>query len=165
MAEHRRTAIVGQRRQAECMRLGDYLMRPSGSLNELATHAHFLRSLELGLRAQLPTPLNQHVGVANVRGETVVLYATSPEWLTRLRFALPAIRKCLTRCLKSKTAAKVEIRIALPADYGVSRSRPRRRLSSYASSFLQALARDTPDPSLRARFLALSRSDVPYDKS
>lgn len=144
--------------QAESLSLGQYIGRRCRRLNALVTHARFLRALDRELRAQLPLPLCEHVGVANVRDEIVVLYASSPEWLTRLRFALPAIRAYLKRRLKLKAAPHVEIRVALPKDYGVIKPAPRRQLSLTTSALLQEVAYGTTDPALQARFLALSRA-------
>ena len=144
--------------QAESLSLGRYIGRRCRRLNALVTHARFLRALELGLRAQLPLPLGEHVGVANVRDEIVVLYASSPEWFTRLRFALPAIRAYLKRRLKLKATPRVEIRIALSKDFGASRPAPLRRLSPDTCALLQEVAYGTTDPALQARFLALSRA-------
>ncbi|MGH6635276.1 MAG: DciA family protein [Gammaproteobacteria bacterium] len=146
---------------AESLSLGRYIGHRCQRLNALLTHAHFLRTLELELRAQLPLPLREHVGVANVRDEIIVLFASSPEWLTRLRFALPAIRAYLKRHLKLKAPPHVEIRVALSKeyrDYKASKPAPRRRLSPHASALLQEVAHGTTDPALQARFLALSRA-------
>ncbi|MGH8643123.1 MAG: DciA family protein [Gammaproteobacteria bacterium] len=143
--------------QGESSSLGRYIGRRC-QLNALVTHAHSLRALELELRAQLPLPLREHVGVANVRDEIIVLFASSPEWLTRLRFALPAIRAYLKRHLKLKAAPHVEIRVALSKNYRALKPAPRRQLSATTSALLQEVAYGTPDPALQARFLALSRA-------
>ncbi len=141
--------------------LGRYIGHRCQRLSALVTHAHFLRALELELRAQLPPPLREHVGVANVRDEIIVLFASSPEWLTRLRFALPAIRDYLKRHLKLKAPPHVEIRVALAKDcrgYRASKPPPSRQLSPTTSALLQEVAYGTTDPALQARFLALSRA-------
>lgn len=144
--------------QVESLSLGRYIKRRCQHLNRLVTHAHFLHALELQLREQLPLALREHVGVANVRDEIIVLFASSPEWLTRLRFALPPIRAYLKQHLNLKAAPQVEIRVALSKYYGSIKPAPRPQLSHATSALLQEVARGMTDPALQARFLALSRA-------
>jgi hypothetical protein len=58
----------------------------SPELASLVERARFLRQLDRTVRASLPETLSQHVQVANLRGDCLVMLADSPTWATRLRY-------------------------------------------------------------------------------
>jgi hypothetical protein len=66
----------------------------SNVLHQLQQHSVLFERFQKELEVSLPTPLNQHCRIANVREKTIVIHADSSLWATRLRFLSPdLIRK------------------------------------------------------------------------
>lgn len=61
----------------------------------------------------LPKPLAQHCRVVNLREQTVVIYADSAAWATRLRYLIPTVLQAWQQ--QSFDITKIEIRVHLEA--------------------------------------------------
>jgi len=64
-----------------------------GMLSVLRQHTYLIQRFQQLLSVNLPTSLNQHCYIANLRGTTVVVYVDSGLWATRLRYLVPEILK------------------------------------------------------------------------
>jgi len=65
---------------------------PSGVLHPLNQQSQFLKRLDKICKDSLPTPLNQHCHVANLRDKTLVIHTDSSLWATRLRLFVPVLK-------------------------------------------------------------------------
>jgi len=61
----------------------------------------------------LPKPLAQHCRVVNLREQTVVIYADSAAWATRLRYLIPTVLQAWQQ--QPFDITKIEIRVHLEA--------------------------------------------------
>ena len=130
----------------------------------------------------LPKPLAQHCRVVNLREQTVVIYADSAVWATRLRYQIPTILQAWQA--QPFDITKVEIRVHLEAiepssapavveSLGVNpvvqlppktttkKSRGPYPLTENAADYLRNTANATTHPRLKAVLLRLaSRSQT-----
>jgi hypothetical protein len=67
------------------------MANPSGVLCRINQHSQTIKRLDNLSKASLPTPLNQHCHVANLRDKTLVIHAESNLWATRLRLLAPEL--------------------------------------------------------------------------
>jgi len=63
----------------------------SGTLSPLRQQHQLLKIFGQHLFAALPSPLNQHCYVANVRAHTLVIHTDSALWATQLRLRVPEL--------------------------------------------------------------------------
>ncbi len=69
------------------------LAKSSGLLSQLSQHSKLLKQIEKIFQESLPTPLNQHCYVANLREKTLVIHTDSSLWATRLRYITPELKQ------------------------------------------------------------------------
>lgn len=81
------------------------------TLSAIIRRAHEFQALEELVRSWLPPALAPHVGVANIRDDTLVLTVKSAVWATRLRYECPAILEAARRCEATRTVTDVKIRM------------------------------------------------------
>jgi hypothetical protein len=60
-------------------------------LRGLQQHAQQLQHLQKILQMELPTPLNQHCYLANLREQTLIIHTDSALWAMRLRYLSPEL--------------------------------------------------------------------------
>jgi hypothetical protein len=75
--------------------VNSFLSGLPGNLHQIADHCSQLQRLTRLVREFLPSPLNQHCQVANIRDQHLVLHADSPAWSTMLHFQAPALLEYL----------------------------------------------------------------------
>ena len=149
----RKAAVPGNRFSS----LSCILSAPSGRLQALRRRAARLESLTQALRAALPEDLAPHVQVANLRGDTVVLAADSPAWLTLLRLQAPQVLRRL-RALPGMGALRTLRMRVLAAPAGAPAAAPRRAgLSAAAGRHLRQAADALGDPALARALVRLAR--------
>jgi hypothetical protein len=73
------------------MKTFSQLMMKHGALNQLFQQSQLLKQLEQTLYTQLPTPLNQHCHIANLRGKVLIIHTDSALWATQLRYLIPEL--------------------------------------------------------------------------
>jgi len=129
----------------------------SSALGGLIRHAAQLKDLNEHLGRELPAPLNQHVTVANVYQDTLVLNTGSPVWAARLRYLTPSILDSV-RCRPGySTLRSVRVRISLPEPITVAeRSSSPCRPSRASADNLRHAAEGTADPGVRSALLRLA---------
>ncbi len=124
-----------------------YLFRQAEELLDIAKQ----------LKVHLPPPLNQHVTVANFRGNTLVLHTSSPTWCTKARYLEQEIIKCLKNSTALKELRHIIVKVSVPSQYPNDEVLlPRPRLSAQTADFLKQTADSVSDPALKATFLAIA---------
>ena len=86
------------------------------TLSGIIQRARDMQALEGLVRSWLPPTLAPHVGVSNVRDDTLVLTVRSAVWATRLRYECPAILAAAPRHEATRTVKDVRIRMAVDGD-------------------------------------------------
>ncbi|OGT21317.1 MAG: hypothetical protein A2V90_03570 [Gammaproteobacteria bacterium RBG_16_57_12] len=123
-------------------------------LPRLIQRAQRLNDISCHLSLHLGQPLGQHVKVANIRGNTVILLIDSPAWLSKLRYISPAVVKYL----KDYGVSAVELQVdperktsPLPSP------RPAASLSRASAELITSTAETTADPGLAKALQRLAR--------
>ena len=119
----------------------------SGPLGQLLAGSARQQALLQAVRELLPSALARQCQGAVIHGDTLVIFATSASWCTRLRFAaghLPA--QLSTRC--GMRLAGLKLQLTPP----VLQPSPRRRhqpISAQTARLLRATAESIPESTLR----------------
>jgi hypothetical protein len=103
------------------------------------------RTLE-HVRHLLPTELAPHLTAALREGDRLVLFAASPVWASRLRFAVPVLRASLDAPIR-------DVRIRTAPERGIAPTRNRRSLqvsllSPQSADQIRQIATAIADPQL-----------------
>jgi len=133
------------------------LSRRDSALNSLLERAQHLQQLTQALRESLDTQLAEHVTVANLREQTVVISTDTPAWLTQLRYQAPTILHLLKTLPGLEDLQKVQFKIQ-PASH-TPPTGPSRRvfLSTDSAELLKSAALSTEDDELAEALYRLSR--------
>ena len=83
----------------------------SGLLCHLSKHSHKLKQLDNKIKASLPTPLNQHCHVANLRENTLVIHTDSALWATRLRYMVSSLIQQWQQDVSMPLIEQVDVRV------------------------------------------------------
>lgn len=118
-------------------------------LGWLLDRAARLAAISSDLAAVLPSPMRQHVGLANIRGETVVMVADSAAWATQLRYMQHAVLERL-REHHRLAVHRLTVKIAPAGEPPRKSTTHPARLPESSARHLAALAADETDPSLAA---------------
>lgn len=120
----------------------------------LLSKARRLQALQTQLRSLLPESQADHVAVANIRGQRLVLSADSNAWATRLRYQSADLLRSLRD--KGWPFLRIDVRVGtryqLPPVQKVQRSIP-----ASARQLLKKTAQHVDDPSLAAALQRLSQ--------
>ena len=132
-----------------------HLLKDKPTLKRLELEVSAQKALLGEVRGLLPDDLAPHCVAARTRQQQLVLYADSPAWATRLRFAAPQ----LPGLLRSHHPALHEARVRLLISRGAPAPRARKaRHSNAAAHIIQQTAMNTREPDLREALLRLSRT-------
>jgi hypothetical protein len=77
----------------EMKSFGQLLANSSGILCHLSHHSQTLKQVEKIFKESLPSPLNRHCHIANLREQTLVVNTDSSLWATRLRYIIPELKQ------------------------------------------------------------------------
>jgi hypothetical protein len=126
-----------------------------------ALYDHALRLIELQkrLRTTLPSPLNDHVTVANCKKGTLIIYTDSAAWAARLRFRVPEMLKSINEAPQEIPLQAIRIKVR-PPDAKQLLPADKLSISDDTARLLQRMAETISDPDLRASLLRLSRHNT-----
>ncbi len=131
------------------------------SFRAVRDKARELDSLNQKLQAFLPSPLNKHCTIANLRQDVLVLSVSSPAWSARIRYMTPAILNYLQDKCSLDGLKSLRIKVCLPEIKKLERRIRPAALSKKAAAGLNDFAETLSDEPLRdvMRKLASRASD------
>jgi len=135
------------------------LAAQNDSLQSLLERAAVLDGVNQRLLRLLPSPLNQHICLANIREDTAVIMADSSAWLTRARYQGAEILQLLRQEPGLAQLKKLHFKIQPLAQYP-ERPVSRPQLSENAAELLISTAKVIADPKLKSALHNLSRRHV-----
>jgi len=139
-------------------KVGTLLASAAPGLQQVLEKAAILDQLTRDLRASLPAPLNQHVSVANIRENTLIIGANSSAWITRVRYLAPSILKLIRQKTGLKELNKVHFKV-ITAQSPEPESHSRQpNMSKGTSLLLESTAKGVVDQTLKAALRRLSRN-------
>jgi len=87
------------------------LSKPGSALDAIVARATQLRQLTQMVQQLLDAPMNQHVYVANVRDNTLVIGTDSSVWHTRIKYLAPMILEHIKQKPGLQSLNRVEFRV------------------------------------------------------
>ncbi|MFM9888766.1 MAG: DciA family protein [Burkholderiales bacterium] len=125
-------------------------------LSRLCEKAALLSSLQRAVDRVTPTELAGKCTVANVRGQALVIHASTNAAAARLRLTLPRLLATVQESSRDLNAIKVEVQIPTSATSGPGQSR-KSVLSTHASDALRGLEARLPASRLREAVGSLAK--------
>lgn len=138
-------------------KLSQVVHAPNSQFQHLVQHSQAVQQLEQQLVACLPQPLRAQCHVANVTEDSVVIYAHSAVWATRLRYLQAELLAHAQQCT-GLPLTRVIVKVQ-PSSGAVVKPPPAtaapRTLSADNASLLRAVAENMSHRQLRHALLRL----------
>lgn len=115
----------------------------TASLPDIVEKAELLNQLERQLKSLLPTSIANHIKIANLRDNTLVIETISAAWASRIKFEnKKLLQKMQTEVLPMLTSIEVKVnpRLSKAASTAVETNRT---ISTKAAEHLEELAQST----------------------
>ncbi len=135
-----------------------FLSGKSGNLQKLYHHARKLIEIREYLKSVVPFPINNHITVANLYDNTLIINADSAAWAARLRFYTPEILKALNDNNICTSVKSIRIKVMPPDNVQHDHTEEKLSISADTAALLQHVAESIVDPDLRETLLKLSRN-------
>ena len=135
-----------------------YLSGKKGGIAHLVTKAKLLSHLNQEFLKYVPTPVNQHVELANIQGVLLNVIADSPAWAAKFRYMSQQILPTLRKNIKYFQHVR-EISVSTkPKLYNNSESRKlnKRIVSQSAKSCLEEMASGLENGQLKTSLFRLA---------
>ena len=91
--------------------IGQVLRNSTGGFAQVLERAKELRRLTIRLRNLVDAPLNQHIHVANIRDNTLVIGTDSSVWHTRIKYLAPTLLDQMKQIPGLENLKSVEFRV------------------------------------------------------
>jgi len=91
--------------------IGQVLSNSSGGFAQVLERAKQLRKLTSQLRNMVDAPLNQHIHVANIRDNILIIGTDSAVWHTRIKYLAPTILEQMKQHKGLEKLQTVEFRV------------------------------------------------------
>ncbi|VAW69862.1 hypothetical protein MNBD_GAMMA09-623 [hydrothermal vent metagenome] len=115
-----------------------------------------LNELNRAIKISLPRDCHDHVQVAGIRGNQLIILTDSPVWRTRLRM----MSQAMLEALHQHTGLKLHrVKLSLAPQQRIIEEPPRvkRTLSRHSSNIIIQTANCISDPKLQSALLQLAR--------
>jgi hypothetical protein len=150
-------ANIFQRAMSASKSLGRILAAPDNGLQPLIDRARQLQSLTDALRQGIDQPFADHISLGNVRGDTAVVAADSPSWLSKIRYLGPALLHILQQQPGLASLQNIQFKVVPSAALPPLPPSRRAVLSPQGADILKNAATGMEDPKLAAALLRLAR--------
>ncbi|MCB1745860.1 MAG: DUF721 domain-containing protein [Gammaproteobacteria bacterium] len=129
-----------------------------GHLKQLTARAARVAELEKELQSLLPPALAAQVRLATIENGSLVLFAASPAWAAKLRYATPQLLAALPRRAEFAEVRSIRVRVEPRESTAPGERRPERaHMSAAAGRDIRAQAESLDDDNLRAALRRLAR--------
>lgn len=91
--------------------IGQVLDNSGGSLAQVLNRAKQLRKLSFQLKKMVDAPLNEHIHIANIRDNVLIIGTDSAVWHTRIKYLAPTILEQMKQIKGLEHLQKIEFRI------------------------------------------------------
>lgn len=104
---------------AKSRSVGHLLVNSNSGLAQVINRAKELRKLTTQLKNMVDAPLCDHIYVANIRGDTLIIGTDSAAWHTRVKYLAPMILEQMRQLPDMDRLQKIEFRVQ-PFSAGVA---------------------------------------------
>lgn len=91
--------------------INQVLNNSTGGFAQVLERAKLFRKLTFRLKNLVDAPLNEHIHVANIRDNTLIVGTDSAVWHTRIRYLAPAILQQMKQIKGLESLERVEFRV------------------------------------------------------
>lgn len=96
---------------AKSRSIGHLLVNTNSGLAQVINRAKELRKLTSQLKSMIDAPLSEHIYVANIRGNTLIIGTDSAAWYTRIKYLAPMILEQMRQLPDMDRLQKIEFRV------------------------------------------------------
>lgn len=135
-----------------------FLSQKKGDIADLITQARINQKLSKSLNHLLDPALADHVSLANIRAQTLVLITNSAAWASRARYFSPVLlQKLQNNSHIFGDVNKIEIQVQPAVRKNISEPPPPRDVSTAAAKCLTATADSIENEELKAALNRLAK--------
>jgi len=134
------------------------LDHPENPLYELVMQVKYLDATNKALAEYLGPPISHHCRLATISFDTIVLYADSPVWYSKLRFLSHDIVRFIQAYRGLRTLTKIRIQIDPLLSENDGSEKRNLYMSSHVAKLLRSIAGATDNPALREAWLRLAHN-------
>jgi len=134
-----------------------FLSGSSDNLHRLAAHCSQLQHLTRIVREFLPSPLNQHCQVANIRDQHLVLHADSSAWATMLHYQAPALLEHLKKQPGLEHICNIRTKTSQHSQRNSDIKPSHSKLPVNTAALIKSLAESMTNPALKKAMQRLVR--------
>ncbi|MGE0482801.1 MAG: DciA family protein [Gammaproteobacteria bacterium] len=128
-----------------------------GHLKQLTARAARIVELERVLQSHLPPALVGHVRLGPIDNGSLVLFASSPVWASKLRFVTPQLLADLPTAAEFSTVRSIRVRVRSREENNQPHRTERPRMGQSAGRDIRAQAATIGDERLREALERLAR--------
>ncbi|MFQ5469788.1 MAG: DUF721 domain-containing protein [Gammaproteobacteria bacterium] len=134
------------------------ILSTSEHLSKLIQFANQLEKLTRITRSCLPTPVNNHVNVANLKDNTLIIHTDSATWATQLRFHLPDLLRQLRIDHNLKSICSIRTKVVPNQIVTKTKAEHQPLTSPSSSALLQNFADSIDDQPLKEAIHRLAKN-------
>ena len=138
-------------------RIWTLLNADSGILRKLIQHIDLLKEIEQKLASFLGHPLSEHYIIANYANDTLVLYADTPSWASRIRYNTPQIMLFLQNEYGLGSLKTIRIKVTPSSAQSVHLPDKRWKLDKHTANLISQSASSITDETLKCLLLKISK--------
>ena len=130
----------------------NFLGHSANNLNGLVKKSEALDALNSIIAEHLDDELAKHCYASNLQKGCITISCDSAEWLTLIRFEVPALIQKLRKVEALRSIANIRCQILKPKAITKKRKYRKAELSSNSAEHLQSFANETTDERLKKIF-------------
>lgn len=96
---------------AKNVTIGQLLNSKNSGVAQVMARARQLRKLSFQLKNMVDAPLNEHIHVANIRDNTLIIGTDSAVWHTRVKYLAPSILEQMKQIKGLESLKRIEFKI------------------------------------------------------
>ena len=96
---------------SKTLSIGQLLNNSTTGFAQVLNRAKELRKLTFQLKSLVDEPLNEHIHVANIRNNILIIGTDSAVWHTRIKYLAPAILDQMKLIKGLETLQRIEFRV------------------------------------------------------
>jgi hypothetical protein len=128
--------------------VASFLTSGEGGLQSILQRAQALQALTQILRESLDPVIADHISLVNLHGDTAIIAADSPAWLTKVRYLAPVLLQLLQQQSGLQGLRKVQFKIRPSAETAETAPARRASLSTDGAQLLDSTAASVSYPPL-----------------
>ncbi len=132
------------------------ILKNGPDISRVISHSYSLLKLQSVIRSHIKTPESEHIYLASVSQDALILYTDSPAWAAKLRFRTQQLIDIIRNYTEFPQINTIRIKVS-PALIHTEDTTEFTGLSPKTTKYLEEMAENMPDPQFKAAFAKLSK--------